>query len=1556
MSDAFADPRESEAAQETLREWEQTRADVVALAMVASLARRIEPELLRALRLSLRHWFTGVRWPTVGTEAALWFSPFVESRGPDSITLLPEFTARLRERLQATEELLEAARQVVLKCHAAAPPVIQWEEALIYLSLSARGTDADRVAQLERLVWRAVKGLASGRRRGLCECIVEMAPRLPGTAKSAPPFALLLAAARALLARETAPDAPLGLGAIDFSQFPTKAIEVARVGQVFRMGDLAGNGRFRIRVPDIKPITIQALPFAPSGEVLMFTIPTRGFAEIPVESGMTRIRAIDGKIYLLDPTAAQRAERISFDYDVFLSHDSGDKPKARKLAERLKTEGLRVWWDEWVLIPGANISEEIEIGLERSRTLTLCMSSRANDANWAALRVQTLRFRNPADADRQFIPLLLEDGPIPDEIRRFAFIDLRGNGDEQFARLLGACRPPSPTSALTENKGRLDPVKVLHGHTGAAWRVALSPNGSLACSASDDHTLRVWDLHTWECIQVLHGHNGKIFDVALTPSGQAITASADQTVCIWELAEERARSIEQSPAEAPVKKIFLTRASDAWEPQAAQIKTALLSHGYEVLHADKEARNADAERIIAQADLVVSIEESFRGDYEAATDVRDQTEIARRLGKPHWRWLPSDSPDKHLGDKPEVIVSVLKDFTAQILRWLNDSSNSPVSSRPTTSGQLLRTLIGHDAAVSSVATTPDGQHVISGSFDATIRVWECDSGRLLRVLRGHAASVLIVRVTASGRYIVSGSGDGTVRIWDVSTGQCRNVLSGHDAPVDALAITPDGQRVMSGGRDATIRAWDLLSGQCIWVLESHTGPVVDIAISPNNERAISSSLDGTLRVWDLRNGGCTSILKPDSACLLGLAVMHDARQIIAGTSEHTVWLWELPEFATSNAPRFVSAKVVLVGDTGVGKSGLAMRLTSEAFEPTASTQGRRISRIPQRELSPPNVERDIWLWDLAGQQDYQLIHQLSFEHTTLALLVIDGSREDSLAGAEHWIQALNDSRGHAPAKLLVVARSDRGGPRASRQRLARFCEEHGFSGFVITSAKTGEGCEELREAIAKNIRWENIAQTSAPQLFKTIRDAVQLQSEKIALLRVTELRQRLQLDLGGAVIEFGALRSGLRHLEEQGLVHMLSFGDFILLQPDWINGYAAALVRAIREQPEEIGSIPERTVLERKAIFQRMQRLEDADEFILLVAIEEMLLRRSLCFRESTPEGPVLVFPAYFLRETPDPPERLPRIAIYSFVGPANEIFTTLLVRLSYTHEFGRGKFWRNAADFEAPAGQRAGLRMAHTTGGNVQIGVYFNPEVPASTKALFLKYIEEHLRKRANDVVRTRSYTCPQCATQLSGSVVRARIERGYRDMICPVCEARLPLIDQIEEAFASGVSERAAFELEAQVDRNLDSEILDLILTGHALAVASEAGQIFRAKPDSEVRVDGEIEFRDTNGKPSGRKVYLAFESRDWSRASERGDPEIVAIEKPQYAAQWLGTANPVMLVIRAADGQICWMNVTDHLRRQGVTTERIALEGEPFSALSLLRLRTKLLSPSEAFAQSA
>jgi len=130
----------------------------------------------------------------------------------------------------------------------------------------------------------------------------------------------------------------------------------------------------------------------------------------------------------------------AFSFDIFLSHNVNDKPRVRSLAEHLRAEGLRVWFDEWAIKPGDDIYLAVEDGLEAARVLVLCLSEHALGSDWVKMERSTVLFRDPSNKGRRFIPLLLDDCKLPDSLRRFKYVDFRMEDEGAFLELVEACR------------------------------------------------------------------------------------------------------------------------------------------------------------------------------------------------------------------------------------------------------------------------------------------------------------------------------------------------------------------------------------------------------------------------------------------------------------------------------------------------------------------------------------------------------------------------------------------------------------------------------------------------------------------------------------------------------------------------------------------------------------------------------------------------------------------------------------------------------------------------------------------------------------------------------------------------------------------------------------------------------------------------------------------------------------------------------------------------------------------------------------------------------------
>ena len=230
-----------------------------------------------------------------------------------------------------------------------------------------------------------------------------------------------------------------------------------------------------------------------------------------------------------------------FKYDVFLSHSSKDKAVVRAVAERLRADGLRVWFDEWELRPGDSIPAKIEEGLEHSRVLVLCMSANAFGSDWAQLEAGTFRFRDPLNKERRFIPLRLDDAPIKGSLAQFLYINwLPEDREQEYAKLLEACRPPAkPPGGGSRGRARAGcrkghPARLRGRNDHMPTRSVRMESAS--STGSDDQTVRLWDVETGRCLRVLEGHTGIVRSVAWSADQRrALSGSDDKTVRLWDV-------------------------------------------------------------------------------------------------------------------------------------------------------------------------------------------------------------------------------------------------------------------------------------------------------------------------------------------------------------------------------------------------------------------------------------------------------------------------------------------------------------------------------------------------------------------------------------------------------------------------------------------------------------------------------------------------------------------------------------------------------------------------------------------------------------------------------------------------------------------------------------------------------------------------------------------------------------------------------------------------------------------------------------------------------------
>jgi GTPase SAR1 family protein len=754
------------------------------------------------------------------------------------------------------------------------------------------------------------------------------------------------------------------------------------------------------------------------------------------------------------------------------------------------------------------------------------------------------------------------------------------------------------------------------------------------------------------------------------------------------------------------------------------------------------------------------------------------------------------------------------------------------------SGELLRTLKYHRSFAYSVAWSPDGQMLASSSINKTISIWRAQSGDLLRTFKGHSSTVYEVAWSPDGQTLASASYDKTIRIWNVQSGESLRTLEGHSRVVYGVAWSPDGQMLASASRDKTIRIWNPIAGVLLTVLEAHTDYVMSVRFSPDSRLLASKGIEVCLRLWRCDSWEHVAVVNERGEGSFGGLAFHPHERKLATLGEHdrTIHIWELDyaqllgETASPDTCHYRNAKVVLVGDSGVGKTGLGLVLTGKPWEPTESTHGRHVWSFDSQEADLPygrKEMREILLWDLAGQPGYRLIHQLHLNEVAVALVVLDARSEtEPFSGVRHWNRALRQAQSLQTntavplKKYLVAARADRGGIAVSRDRIEMTVRELGFDGFFETSAKEGWQIPELIKAIQEGITWDGLPTVSSNQLFQTIKEFLLAEKEAGRLLSTADDLYRsfcqTHPDLAGNKELCAKFETCIGRVENRGLIRGLSFGNYILLQPELLDAYASAMVNAARSEPDGLGCIVEEDALAGRFAMPKDERVSSKDqEKLILIATTEELLRHEIVLKETTEAGIDLIFPSQFTRERPDAPDVPGKSVVFTFEGPLLNVYATLAVRLSRSRLFRKKEMWKNAASYQATVGGTCGIYMREMDEGEGELILFFDEAASEATRYQFEDYVATHLQRRAlpNTIKRRRVFVCASCGVPVSDEQSKLRRERGFTEMTCNVCDTKISLLDR-EERIAASVSVIA--EIDRSADESRDRETAAMILKG--------------------------------------------------------------------------------------------------------------------------------------------
>ena len=742
-------------------------------------------------------------------------------------------------------------------------------------------------------------------------------------------------------------------------------------------------------------------------------------------------------------------------------------------------------------------------------------------------------------------------------------------------------------------------------------------------------------------------------------------------------------------------------------------------------------------------------------------------------------------------------------------------------------GESIFELTGHSSGVDSLSWSPDSTLLASASRDQFIRVWSALTGKRLRkttwrpgsknILWSPNAKLLAVQTDAEIAIIDPFTEGYPQSLLEVSEDKYRY---GDDERrrTNYLAWLPVTNTLAAGIGTTSIDIWDVERRTKRQVLEGHTKAVTDIAVSSDESILVSRDYDGILRIWRCDNWEPVAVFHEpgtnewwhsipydpdahswyaDRKLVFSRLAFHPKESVLVTTAKpNVIRLWKLDSDvllaggSVATTTHYSNAKVVLLGDSGVGKSGLSLVLTGRVFQPTESTHARHVWTFErhQHALADGRTEaREILIWDLAGQPGYRVFHRQHLDDAAVALVVFDARKEvDPFAGVRFWAQALSDSRHLLPLKkYLVAARADRGGAPVSDDQVVAFLEHYHFDDYFETSAKWGKGIDSLRNAVLSAINWEDMPRVSTPQVFYNLKMfIVSEKKEGRVLPKKSELVARFRSSNPNALINEADLESCLAGVELTGLVKRLSFGDLILLQPEMLDAYSSWIAQAARAEASGLGFVSETDARAGKFHMDDDRPLKGStDEPLLLTATIEDLLGRGIALRQSTERGAMLIFPSELRTDMPFNHDRFVEAQRFLFQGPLKAVYASLAVCLAHSPAFEKLQFYNGAALYSSVNREVCGFRLEYPDPLDEVSGsltTFFSRDTLRSTKLTFLRYVNRQLEILAfkGSLQREPVYQC-ECGFVIDNRAVDACVQLGKRAVFCSVCGKSLAIDD---------------------------------------------------------------------------------------------------------------------------------------------------------------------------------
>jgi WD40 repeat protein len=495
--------------------------------------------------------------------------------------------------------------------------------------------------------------------------------------------------------------------------------------------------------------------------------------------------------------------------------------------------------------------------------------------------------------------------------------------------------------------------KSLRGHRDRIFCLGAIEGGKILLSGGEDRSLRCWHSTTSATPKIFRGHEAPIKCIVVEScSTKVITGAADGTLKIWDMNDGEKLSIRAhqqgitSVAFAQKTNMIISSSRDGtikiWDSQSFNLQQTLHDHtgSVNVIISDPMERwiasvgddgtlriwKIDSRRTVtdyhSEHDSSILCMDR-KGEYVASASSDSTIRVWIEVSGIHFVTLRGHleavnaviflDDNKIVSCSNDRTIKVWEISTGKLLRTLGDQIASLATGNKYLSKlapQSSLSEIGHTSAVTCLARFGEN-HVISGSNDGTLRLWNIETGDQLKIFKGSTGIITSIAADAQRNIVVSAGTAKEIVVWEIGTGQIQNLLSGHHSNITCLALITGKRYLISGSMDQTVRIWNIDTQESI-CLKGHTDRINAIAFDMRRNIVASASDDSTIRIWNFESHETLFILRSHISPVRYIAIDSLKGRIFAAGDDEFVTIWQIDNGKLINRIKLGSPVTTLV--------------------------------------------------------------------------------------------------------------------------------------------------------------------------------------------------------------------------------------------------------------------------------------------------------------------------------------------------------------------------------------------------------------------------------------------------------------------------------------------------------------------------------------------------------------------------------------------------------------------------------------------------------------------